>query len=501
MRFTPRDYQRLAIDDAVTWLRQATAADRRCYSAPTGSGKSVIELAVQAALDGAWIVTPVLEIVAGLLDKLGVEGVADMSEAVLIAAAFDRRITTPIRLRNMLLAGDGPPIRYVIEDEAHHDNAETYQQLDLMLSCPKVGYTATPYRGTPRGTALFRQRWGEPVPILTYPEAIARGVISMPTCRVVPILDDDLVEVQNGEFVVSSVNQQTPLDAVIDLCRVHVAGGAWDRPTMFACPSTLLAKLLTRALNDAGLPAVCVTGDTSRGDRDVAFASCVNRERSLVQVRVVGEGVDLPIRRLIDLAPAISPVKWLQMFGRETRPVPPGESPPEYVCCNRNLLRHAYLLEGCLPAATVVDAQKVFPPGKRNALRAIGLESLGRFKEVPVPLRDGLTGFLYCLSSVEGLSVRNYAAFVHPMLQDPLWAMRTDAKNADGTRAFGRWRKCEPPADLSGFASVPAPACSDKQLAWWKRDAKRWGLDESTTPNRRAFQALPILFDLRAKVA
>jgi hypothetical protein len=499
MRFEPRDYQRIGILDAVTWLRTAAAGSVRCYAAPTGSGKSVIELAVQDALDGAWIVTPVLEIIAGLLDKLGVEVPA--SEDRLIAAAFDRRITTPIRLRNMLLAGDGPAdIRYLILDEAHHDNADTYQQLDLMLSCPKVGYTATPYRGTTKGTAVFCARWGEPVWILTYPEAIERGVISMPRCRVVPILDDDLIAVQNGEFVVSQVNAQTPLDAVIELCRVHVEKGTWDRPTMFACPSTLLAQLLDSALNAAGLPSVCVTGDTPRAERDAAFADTVARRRALVQVRIAGEGIDLPIRRLIDLAPAMSPVLFLQRFGRATRPVPPGEDPPEYVCCNRNLLRHAYLLEGCLPPAVVADAQKAFPPGKRNGARVIGLEALGRFKEVDVPLANGLTGFLYCLSSVEGTKVENYAAFVHPMLETPIWAVRTDPKNADGTRDFGRWRRCSAPADLSGFASIPAPACTDKQLAWWKRDAKRWGLDPDVKPNRRAFQALPILFDLRAKV-
>lgn len=502
MQFKPYDYQQLAIDDAVRFLSTATPGTRKLYAAPTGSGKSVIELCVQAALIGAWIVTPVVEIIAGLLTKLCID-VADLSEAKLLDTAFTHNITTPIRFRNMLIRGDvADPPRYLILDEAHHDNADTWRQLDLLSGLPPaIGFTASPFRGTPRGTAIFKERWGEPQWILTYPEAAARGVISIPRCTVQPILDDDVIDVQNGEFVVSQIDAGTPLDAVVSLAKPFYGYTGWDRPTMFACPSTMLAECVAKELNDAGLCVHCITGKASRAERDRAFAECIERRAALVQVRVVGEGVDLPIRRLIDLAPAVSPVRWLQLFGRITRPVTKGEPAPEYICCNRNLLRHAYLLDGCISAAAIVDAQKVFNVGTRNHWRAFGLESLGKFKQVDVPLRGGMQGFLYCLAAVENLQVTNYAAFVHPTLPEPLWAKRVDAKKADGTRAFGRWQRCDTPADLTGFASVPAPACTEKQLAWWKRDAGRFGLDPEAEVNRRTFQALPILADLGARIA
>lgn len=503
MLHQPRDYQRLAIDAAVNFLAAAQPGDRRLYVAPTGSGKSVIELFVQAALNPhAWIVTSVIEVIIGLLVKLGID-VAELSESRLLALAHDHYITTPIRFRNMLLRGDAIETpRYLILDEAHHDNAETWQQLSLLAGLPPaVGFTASPFRGTPRGTAIFKERWGDPHWILTYPDAMHRGVISIPRCSVVPILDDDVIEVQNGEFNVSQIECGTPLDAVVSLVKPFFDGTRYDRPTMLACPSTMLAECVAAELNRNNLPARCIIGDSTRAERDAAFCDVVQRNVALVQVRVVGEGVDLPIRRLIDLAPAVSPVRWLQLFGRITRPVADGESLPEYICCNRNLLRHAYLLDGCIPAAAVLDAQKVFGPGTRNHWRAFGLESLGKFKQVDVPLKGSLQGFLYCLASVENLQVTNYAAFVHPTMAAPLWAMRVDAKKADGTRAFGRWRQCDPPSDLTGFASVPAPACSEKQLAWWKRDAARFGLDSEAEVNRRSFQALPILCDLGARVA
>ena len=49
-------------------------------------------------------------------------------------------------------------------------------------------------------------------------------------------------------------------------------------------------------------------------------------------------------------------------------------------------------------------------------------------------------------------------------------------------------------------SSAPAKTVTEKQLAWWKRDAKRHGLDASVEPNRRSFQALPVLRDLNCKL-
>src|SRR5262249_51653183 len=59
-----RDYQQAAVRDAIAFLN--AGGERRCYAAPTGSGKSVIELAVLDAFPGGVLVTPRLEIIAGM---------------------------------------------------------------------------------------------------------------------------------------------------------------------------------------------------------------------------------------------------------------------------------------------------------------------------------------------------------------------------------------------------------------------------------------------------
>jgi superfamily II DNA or RNA helicase len=500
MLFTPRPEQAAAIKHAKQSLLSRRA--KQLYVSPTGTGKSVIELALQDALPHLWIVSPVLEVIDGLLRKRGVD-TDSLSESQFLAAADAHHIATPIRLRNRLLAGESLRIDYVAYDEVHHHNAETWQQLDMLTGTPSVGYTATPFRGTPRGTKELLDTWGDPVWIITYAESVARGRLSHPTCQVVPLVDDDVINVSAGEFAVRSVEYHTRdrLQAVVDMSRQWHAA-AWDRPTMYALPSRTLALEFAEKMNAAGLPAVAVTQETAWQARRDTFAATVACQVALIQVRVVGEGVDLPLRRLVDLAPCISPTLWQQRFGRITRPVPAGDAPPEYVCCNRNLLRHAYLLEGMVPPRTIADAQSAFGgPGKRDMARVVGLEVLGRLKAIELPFAGGIKGAAYCMSAIENGKAREYAVILHPAKPSAIWATRVNVPRDDGTRSYGRWEACSPPDDLSGFASAPPSPLSDKQAAWWKRSAGRYGLDASAKVTRKSFAALPVLSDLKVRVA
>jgi len=497
---TPRPEQLLAAQRATQALRDSTPI---LFTSPTGTGKSIIELLTQDAYPGAWIVEPTLDILADLLRKREVE--PPESESALRALASTHYLATPGALRNALLRGEGPSnITALIIGECHHDTAETWQQLHALTGCPRVGFTATPFRGSPRGTAELRKQWPEIVPVMTYAEAACLRRLSHPVCSITPLVDDDVLEVSNGEFVVSSVERHTTgkLGDVVEMCRKWWDGASWDRPTMFALPSRDLARTLQERLSAAGVSAVALTGEDGPTARQEAFRGVVARAAAIVQVRVVSEGVDLPLRRQIDLAPCLSPMLWMQRFGRITRPVGDGEALPEYVCCNRNLLRHAYLLEGLIPPSVIADGQRIFGgPGTRAAARAVGLESLGRLKPIDLPLAGGLTGTCYCVSAGDGAGkVEQYAVILHPTRPEPLWARRVNVAQSDGSRAYGKWSRCEAPADLTGFASVPPGPLSDKQSAWWKRSAARFGLDPAATVTRKNFVALPVLSDLRARL-
>jgi hypothetical protein len=497
-----REYQGVAVDHAADFLRNAKPSDKRLYTSPTGTGKSFMEQALLARCPGMYLVTPKVEILAGMLEKLGIFG-TPLSRVPAVAAKH--RMYTPVKLLHMLAKGTLRQPDCLLIDEAHHAEATTYKELDaLAATCPAVGFTATGFRGTPKGTAALRESWGEPVPIITFAEAAAAGYLSVPTCRVVPLIDDDKIEVLNGEFVITQIDeflgQNTILDQLVALVRTFRGlDDRYDRPTMLAVSSTETAKTVCSRLNAAGCPAGDVTASTPSRERERAFEGCVDRKTVLVQINVVSEGIDLPIRRLIDLRPTLSPVMFLQTLGRITRPA---DEPPEYVCCCRNLLRHAYLLEGCVPAAAIRDAEVAFGGvGKRAGLRTVGFEGLGRFRGAELPLLNGTTGMLYCLSAVDGQKVTQYACVSLPTHADMIVATRENIREGGVTAAWGTWRQIDAMPDCSGFASVHAGQLTDRQIAWWKRSAATRGLNPEVTPNARAFQAMPVLFDIRRKLA
>lgn len=489
MKFPPRPFQVVAADHAEGFLRGAEQSAKQLYAAPTGVGKSVIERLVQERMGPeCWIVSPKEEILSGILEKAGLTG-----------DYYQHSMSTPIMLRNKLLRGELRHPKYLIIDESHHHNAETYQQLDLLTGlAPAVGYTATPYRGTPKGTREFLDRWGEPIWLISYLEAQQEGYISMPEFKVLPLVDDDIVEVHAGDFSVTSIDAAT-VDRLGDMaahCKQWY-DGRWDRPTVFAMPSTAACKRLQLELGSRGMPAAIVNAETPSAERYNIFRATEAGLVALLHINVVSEGVDLKLRRLVDMAPTLSPVKWVQHLGRITRPT---DTPPEYICTNRNILRHAYILEGVLPPAALLDAQAAFPQTERAGItRVLGLEALGRFKPTTIKLLTGLSAHVYALSVPVGPMVVEYCVVIHPA-KEPIWATKVNGRNDDGTRSWGSWRACAAPNDVQGFSSVAPKALSEKQLAWWSRSASRFNLDPTQEVTRKNFQVLPVLADLGVKL-
>lgn len=489
MRFDPRPFQSASAADAVDFLLNASSDEKRLYKAPTGVGKSIVELMVRERFPDMWWVSPRDEIIDGMLDKLGLPDGTD---------PWDHRISTPIKLRNALLQGRVRHPTHLGFDEAHHEEADSWQDLGLLCGLPPaVGYTATPYRGTPASTRKFLKRWGDPVTLITFEEACREGYISNPTYSMLPLVDDDVVDVRGGEFEVTSIDAQT-VDRLGDMAE-HAKrwydGELWDRPTVFAMPSSACCVRLSQEMARRGLPCAVVAAGTPKKDRKPIFQAVVSRVLALLHINIVSEGVDLPIRRLVDLAPTLSPIRWVQQLGRATRPVPHGEPPPEYVCTNRNILRHAYALEGAVPLTAVADCDAAFPePSSRPHVRALGLEAIGRFKPTAIKLANRVSMSMYNLSVlVDGVGV-DYCVLVHPT-QDPFWAVKVRQRKDDGTVDWGRWRRCDAPEDLRGFGSVAPKEVSPKQRAWWDRSASLVGLDPAQELTRKNFQVLPVMFD------
>lgn len=585
-----RAYQAALVNKACAFVdgldpKAQPTARRRLYSLPTGTGKGTVQLALLQALRSeaemecpeckgaggdkrlactecngegvlvfagldAWIYTPSLDVMRGYLERCGVpadvldeaseQKIAEMGEAICV--------TTPTRAQNRILAGERGVPEVVLYDEVHHATEENDVSGTLFALAPLtawIGFTATPYRGTPKGTADLEAAWPVREAVLTIPDAVAGGYWALPRFEVVGLVDDDEVKVAGGNFVekaaaalvgsriedlaeliakraegdVEAAARESCICGLAPFqtfdastCRcvafARFASGEFEAPilpTAVTVPSTETAGLLVEALDRKGVPARRVGADTPAGARALAYAEAREGKGVLVSVRVLSEGVDFPwLRRLVDARPTLSPVSWLQQIGRITRP---GPVQPEYICVCRNLERHAYLLQGMVPRTTLAAAQDAFPaPSKRGGGRAIGLEALSKFKAIDLPLADGVRGTMFAVyqTAPDGV-ITEWVALLDPTSERSITARRTVGPvpaDASTKRTYGKWERAPLPDDLAGHATSGFRGeVSDKQKAWWEREATKRGLDVAAVRGtaklaQRQFAALPVLRDL-----
>lgn len=87
------------------------------------------------------------------------------------------------------------------------------------------------------------------------------------------------------------------------------------------CASVRHAEFMTNQFNIAGLPALCLTGQSPQAEREAAPAALARREVCvLVTVDLFNEGVDIPVvDTLLLLRPTQSPVLFQQQIGRGLR--------------------------------------------------------------------------------------------------------------------------------------------------------------------------------------
>ncbi len=94
------------------------------------------------------------------------------------------------------------------------------------------------------------------------------------------------------------------------------------------CVSVRHAEFMTKQFNAAGIPALCVTGQSSASEREYApVALAAGKVCVLVTVDLFNEGVDIPtVDTLLLLRPTQSPVLFQQQIGRGLRLSPGKES-------------------------------------------------------------------------------------------------------------------------------------------------------------------------------
>lgn len=507
---TLRPYQAAAVTAAQAFEAESRGKlqQRKLFTAPCGTGKGTIQIATLNAFRAqgldAWIVTPSIEIIKGFLERVG-EDVSGSSEAV-ARRAYDLGITTGTRLANRMADGRTSAPDVVLVDEVHQwvGANTTPEQLWAMAPMARwIGYTATPYRASIKGTQALLEAWGEPVRLITIAEAVDAGYIVLPTFRLAPLVDDDALTIRGGDITpTSSAKAYTDeLDSLAQLCADSYAARI---PTCVSVSNATIAKRLARQLNATGTPARVVLQETPGAERTAVYAEVQEGAAILIQIRVLSVGADLPrLRRLIDCQPTLSPVLWLQTVGRVMRSAPGKTSEnTEVLVTNRNLERHAYLLEGLVPGAVVAESQDEFdgPSARAGGGRVLGFERLGKFKQLRARLAAGGFVTFYSLYAQTPGASHKWRELTIMFLP---WGETITATRQTSPGNWGRWELTHLPAEMAGFAtSKRRQSISSKQRAWWERSAGRFGLvaEDAADLSPREFQILPVLSDLKRKL-
>lgn len=543
MLFTPHDYQQDGIDQIPS--RLAAGEPAALFTSPTGSGKGLILAGVRKSNPGILVTVPSVEIAVGIVVKLlGDEGVKELPETRQRRLTESNGVFTVKRALSQAERGELTWVTGVVHDEAHHGTDDTHHGLRDLLGVPYCGLSATPYRGTPAETDMLRRMYpGGVKPLLTLRDAVRRRVIALPKFETLPLLDDETIDVTNGEFVVKSVESavKSRLGQLVEVLRGGYTNNRWAAATTVVLGGVGAVSLVQDALEAAGLPAVSVVAGTR--NRQALFQRVVNREAVLLQVRAVGEGVDLPLRVMYDLSPTMSPMLWMQRVGRITRPTGTSlvrceacagsegggcilcgdqkfrevlnPSPTYYSCCH-NLMRHGYLFEGLVPRAAFAQARAAWgddwKPTRRTMTRALGNTGFGRFAPTEVPLLKGGSAILYSLKAPDGLTA--YAALLIPHAVRPVYFQREDAltgqtkeweprpgvKVSYAEKKRGRWRCIERLPELTGCVSLPPEPIFPTQLERWKNLAETYGLHPGAIPDKRQYTILPVLEDTKQRI-
>jgi DNA repair protein RadD len=219
----------------------------------------------------------------------------------------------------------------ILIDEAHEIGAEdtgTYRKLigELMAINPHlrvIGFTATPYR-TGHGLITTRPAiFDELIEPITIKQLMDQGYLAqLKSKATIHRLNVSGVHKRGGEFIESELQAAVDTEMDTSTAVVESIKRAEDRRAwLFFCTGVQHAQHVRDALNDRGICAETVTGDTPKNERAEILRRFKRGEiRALTNCDVLTTGFDYPdIDLIVMLRPTMSPGLYMQMVGRGLR--------------------------------------------------------------------------------------------------------------------------------------------------------------------------------------
>lgn len=335
-----RDYQQRAIDQLYEWFRNGNEGNP-CLVLPTGSGKSHIVAALCKDALQNWpetrvlMLTHVKELIEQNAEKMRLHW-PGAPMGIYSASIGRRQLGEPITFAGIQSVRDKANlighVDLVIIDECHlvnHKEEGGYRTLlaqlkDINPNMRVIGLTATPYR---LGHGLITDEpaiFSDLVEPVSIDELVRRKFLAPLRSKVTAErLDVSGVRKRGGEYIESELQAAVDNEKMNRAIVQEVVARAGDRKAwLFFCAGIKHAEHVRDVLQDFGIVAECVTGDTPKAERErILTLYKAGKIRALTNANVLTTGFDYPDIDLVAmLRPTMSPSLYVQMAGRGMRP-------------------------------------------------------------------------------------------------------------------------------------------------------------------------------------
>lgn len=226
-------------------------------------------------------------------------------------------------------------VNLILIDEAHlvSPNEETmYRSLIEGLKSVNpnlkiIGFTATPWRlGQGRITedGIFTDICFDITGLTAFNRLIAEGFLApLIPKKTKMILDVDGVHMRGGEFIQGELQNAVDKEEITSVALREAMECGYDRRHwLIFCSGVEHAIHTADMLTMMGIPCGAVHSKMKDAERDQVIADFKSGKlRAVANNNVLTTGFDMPgIDLIIMLRPTASPVLWVQMLGRGTRP-------------------------------------------------------------------------------------------------------------------------------------------------------------------------------------
>ena len=212
---------------------------------------------------------------------------------------------------------------YLIIDECHHGTAETYRRI-MSYFHPEftLGLTATPERADGEDLLGVFQNIAHKLDLKTAVELDT--LVPVRCIRIRTNIDMRDVRISgfkyNSQDLDSTIRVPGRNQLIIDTYLEYVK----DKPTVVFCASVRHAEEIAGLFRQAGIPAMCVSGNTKASERMRILTDYENGKIPvLCACDLLNEGWDSPHTQVLFMArPTMSKTLYMQQLGRGMRKSP-----------------------------------------------------------------------------------------------------------------------------------------------------------------------------------